>query len=104
MERDAAFCFPCRFFGVWANPTFICTGFRDWKNAKGQASGILKAHQNTCGVHHNANLSWEEYKATVAGNSSVAVQIQRGRLRTIEDNRVYIKSITEVYCSVVNRV
>ena len=94
IERDAAFCFPCRFFGVATNPALVNTGFRDWKNARGK-SGILTTHGNSCSKHHEAVLSWKQYWSTVGNNSSVAVQIERGRLRTIEDNRIYVKSIIE---------
>ena len=35
------------------------------------------------------------YKSTIANNSSVAVHIERGWLKTIEDNRAYVKVIIE---------
>lgn len=70
------------------------TGFRDWKNAKG-STGILSTHHEKCSKHHDAVLSWNQYKETVSSNSSVAVHIERGRLRIIQDNRVYVKSLLE---------
>uniref|UniRef100_A0A1X7SJW7 TTF-type domain-containing protein n=2 Tax=Amphimedon queenslandica TaxID=400682 RepID=A0A1X7SJW7_AMPQE len=94
IERDAAFCYPCRFFGVSPNPALVSTGFRDGKNAKG-STGILSTHHEKCSTHHDAILSWNLYKDTFVNNSSVAVHIERGRHRTIEDNRIYIKSIIE---------
>ena len=44
---------------------------------------------------HDAVLSWDLYKDTVVNNSSVAVYIERSQLNTIEDNRIYVKSIVE---------
>ena len=94
IERDAAFCFPCRFFGIGPDPAFVLTGVRDWKHARGK-SGTLTNHGNSCAKHHQAVLSWNEYRSTIASNSSIAVQLEGGRLRTIEDNRIYVKSILE---------
>ena len=37
----------------------------------------------------------KQYQATIGSNTSVAVQLERGRSRTIEENRVYVKSIIE---------
>ena len=71
------FCFPCCFFGVAPNPALINTGFRDWKNARGKA-GILRAHGNFCSKHHDAVLSWNQYRSTIVNQSSVAVHIERG--------------------------
>ena len=75
IERDAAFCFPCRFFGVARNPALIYTCFRDWKNARGKV-GILTAHGNSCSRHHDAVLSWNQYRSTFVNHSSVAVHIE----------------------------
>ena len=87
IERDAAFCFPCRFFGVAPDHTFTSTGFRDWKHARGK-SGILTSHGNSCHKHHQAVLSWKEYRSSVVNNSSISIQLERGRLRAIEDNSI----------------
>uniref|UniRef100_A0A1X7UEZ8 TTF-type domain-containing protein n=1 Tax=Amphimedon queenslandica TaxID=400682 RepID=A0A1X7UEZ8_AMPQE len=46
VKRDAAFCFPCRWFGASGigrsrpEKTFTITGFRDWKHATGN-KGVL---------------------------------------------------------------
>ena len=89
------FCFPCRFFGIAATEdSLMRIGFRDWKHARGK-SGTLTFHHSICTKHHEAMLSWNAYKSTIANNSSVAVCIERGRLKTVEDNRVYVKAIVE---------
>lgn len=51
-----------------------------------------------CLKHHEAFLSWKEYELTVSSNRSVAVHIQTSRLKTIEDNRAYVRSIF-LFCS-----
>lgn len=99
VETDAAFCFPCRFFGCASDNALTHHGFRDWKHARGK-SGTLTYHDSCCSKHHQAVLSWKEYKATVANTNSVAVQLEHGRLKSIQDNRVYVKVLLEsiLYC------
>ena len=72
----------------------VFTGFRDWKDAIGK-SGILTTHGDSCIEHHQTVLSSKQYHSTIVSNSSVAIQIERGRRSTIEDNRIYVKSIIE---------
>ena len=86
------FCFPCRFFGIGTDQSLTVTGFHDWKHARGK-SGTLTSHDRSCSKHHHAVLSWKEYNLTVANNSSVALQIQKGRQTTVEENRLYVKNI-----------
>ena len=87
IERDAVYCFPCRFFGIAADQSLTRVGFSDWKHARGK-SGTLTNHDTSCSKHHLAVLSWKEYQSTVANNSSVAVQLDRCRLQMIEENRL----------------
>ena len=56
VEWDAVFCFPCRFFGFGADKALTCTGFRDWKHAKGKY-GTLSYHDQKCVKHKEAMLS-----------------------------------------------
>ena len=99
VERDAVFCFACLFFGIAPDNALTHVSFRDWKHARGKSS-TLTFHDSCCSKHHEAVLSWKQYKSTVANNSSVVVQIERGRLKTIQDNRVYVRAILEsiLYC------
>ena len=89
------FCFAYWFFGIAPDNALTHVGFRDWKHARGK-SGTLTFHDSCCSKHHEAVLSWKQYKSTIANNSSVAVQIERGRLKSIQDNRVYVRAI--LYC------
>ena len=73
IERDAVFCFPCRFFGEapdYSLTLVTLVGFRDWKHAKGK-SGTLTSHDRFCSKHHDAVLSWQSFKSSVSNNSSV---------------------------------
>uniref|UniRef100_A0A1X7SZ39 TTF-type domain-containing protein n=1 Tax=Amphimedon queenslandica TaxID=400682 RepID=A0A1X7SZ39_AMPQE len=36
IERDAVYCFPCRFFGIAADQSLTRVGFSDWKHARGK--------------------------------------------------------------------
>ena len=49
---------------------------------------------------HDAVLSWKAYQSTVSNTSSVAVHLDIGRTRIIEENRAYVKAILEciMYC------
>ena len=62
VERDAAFCYPCRMFRMGSSRSedaFTVTGFRNWKHAKGQRGTIYR--HNQCDTHKQAMLSWQEF-------------------------------------------
>ena len=72
VERDAAFCFPCRMFKVGSSrceSTFTVTGFRNWKHAMGQ-KGIITSHDK-CNVHKQAMMDWKQYKINMQHHTSV---------------------------------
>ena len=94
IERDAVFCFPCRFFGVAPDNSLTLVGFCDWKHAKGK-SGTLTSHDRFCSKHHDAVLSWQSFKSSVSNNSSVVACMSRGRQKTVEENRAYVRAILE---------
>ena len=100
MARDAVFCFPCRFFGVSHDKTFTCSGFRDWKHARGK-EGPLSFHDSMCNKHKEAVLDYKQYKSSIADETSIAVQLDRERLKNIQDNRKYVKTLLEclLYCA-----
>ena len=53
LERDAAFCYPCRMFNEGkSHSTFTKAGFRDWKHATGKG-GMLTVHDK-CSTHLTA--------------------------------------------------
>lgn len=74
--------------------TLTSSGFCDWKHARGKG-GTLTCHDSSCTKHREAFLSWKEYESSVAKNSSIADQIQTGRLKCVEDNRVYVRALFE---------
>ena len=78
VERDAVFCFPRRFFGSGPDKALTCTGFRDWKHAKGKY-GTLTYHDQKCIKHKEAMLS---YRLVVAQGTSVEAQLDRQGKKT----------------------
>ena len=96
VERDAAFCYPCRFFelrGTRSEKIFTRIGFRDWKHAKGK-SGTLTAH-NVCSTHKQAMCCWSSYTKNFEGHSSIVHRLETAREKT-KSNRYYIKSLAEI--------
>ena len=80
VERDAAFCYPCRFFNTLSGRTeekFTIAGFRDWKHATGK-EGIIPCHAK-CLTHINAMTSWHEYKQNKELGTSVVNSIKSAR-------------------------
>ena len=97
VERDAAFCFPCRHFSIRsgrAEDTFTKEGFRDWKHATGK-EGILRGHAS-CLTHIQAVSSWREYKLNEERGMSVASRLDSERNEQIRLNGHYIQSEAEV--------
>ena len=94
------FCFPCRFFGFSADKALTCTGFRDWKHAKGKY-GTLTYHDQKCIKHKEAMLNWKEHRLVVAQGASIGAQLDRQGRKTIQDNRRYVKCLLEslLFCA-----
>ena len=67
IQKDAAYCFPCRLFGVGSighgrpEKAFTVNGFRDWKHATGN-KGALSSHNNSYS-HKQSVIAWEHFKA-----------------------------------------
>ena len=94
MERDCVYCFPCHFFGVNADKSLSFHGYSDWKHALGKG-GTLTTHDMSI-KHKEATLSWKKYQTTVTNDTSIVNQLERGRLKTIQENRQYVKCLLEV--------
>ena len=97
VEKDAAFCFPCRHFSTKsgrAEDTFTKKGFRNWKKATGK-EGILIGHAS-CLTHIQAVSSWYEYKQNEEHGTSVASRLDSARNEHIRLNRHYLQSVAEV--------
>ena len=73
VERDAAFCYPCRLFYVGigrGDSAFTQVGFREWKHAIGKR-GIISAHDK-CTSYKQAMACWNEYTNNLKKHTSVA--------------------------------
>ena len=96
IQKDAAFCYPCRFFATTTRSvdTLTRTGFRDWKHATGQ-SGMLIKHDKSCS-HKLSMLSWYEYTNNTKKGTTIADRLDSTRQIEIERNRHYLKTIAEI--------
>ena len=97
VSRDAAYCFPCRFFTTGTGKTektFTLNGFCGWKHASGK-KGVLQIHDK-CAIHRGAMLAWEESKCNTSRGTSIAYRLEAGRLQEIQSNRHYLISIVQV--------
>ena len=97
VERDAAFCYPCRVFKCGSSRSedaFTRTGFRNWKHAIGK-SGIISLHAK-CATHRQAVTCWNEYTINTQGHTTVVHRLDSARKQLIETNRHYIRTVAEV--------
>ena len=63
VSRDAAFCYPCRFFSTCVrreDDCFITTGYRNWKNATGMSGRLMKHSKSQ--RHITASAAWADFK------------------------------------------
>lgn len=98
VERDAAFCYPCRLFksagSSQSEDAFTKTGFRNWKHAMG-STGIISIHAK-CTTHRQAMACWNEYSINTKEHTTVAHRLDSARQKVVETNRHYIKTAAEV--------
>lgn len=98
-ERDAVYCFPCRFFGTCnglgrGTNTFTQVGFRDWKHATGHG-GMLAKHNNSF-AHKQAILAWNDYKINAKRGSLIDDRVDSQRRQQIQNNRHYLKTLAQI--------
>ena len=96
-ESDSVFCFPCRFFAKGpgrVDESFVLNGYHDWKHALGR-KGALQKHDDSA-VHKDAVIAMTSFKQMQESNSSVADMVGAARLKHVEKNVHYIKSIAEI--------
>ena len=100
-ERNAIFCFPCRFFSLGLGSgrsaikdAFTRKGFQDWKHALGKV-GMLPKH-DASSTHKEAVLSWYDFIKNAKQGTSVAHRIDSTRKHQIETNRYYLKTLAEI--------
>ena len=98
-QKDAAFCFACRFFSSAAEAAFTEIGFRDWKHACGK-DGILTCHAKSK-PYKAAMLNWEEYQKRAGTDTTISLQFDRMGQQVIAENRQYVVAIMEaiLYCA-----
>uniref|UniRef100_A0A1X7SIG2 TTF-type domain-containing protein n=1 Tax=Amphimedon queenslandica TaxID=400682 RepID=A0A1X7SIG2_AMPQE len=93
VSKDAAFCFPCRFFFSPSSTSnrpekaFTEVGFRNWKNAIGKTSGVLTKH-NECYSHKQSVIAWEQF-VYAEKHSNIVEQLGVARDQQIKKNRHY---------------
>ena len=96
-QKDAAFCFCCRFFnvaGIPADPAFTKVGFRDWKHACGK-KGSFVSHVSSH-AHKSAMLNWQQFKLNMEKGTTVGARLDQERRRVINSNCHYVKALVEV--------
>ena len=97
-EKDAAYCYPCRFFTISgsgkSDVAFTRNGFHDWKHAPGKR-GSLQKHDK-CRSHIEVVMSWNAHIQMKSSNSSVADMMDSARAQHVAKNVHYMKTIAEV--------
>lgn len=88
-EKNAAFCYACRQFGLGnTNDVFTTTGYDNWHSALSKGKG-LKKHECT-EFHKNSMLSWAEKTSRINTNQQVTNILNASIL---EKRRYYLKGI-----------
>ena len=105
IERDAIFCFPCRFFLGKASgkeEVFTKMGYRDWKHATGR-SGVLQIHDGSCS-HKEAMVGWTEFMKNVQHGLCIGNRLDSARSIKIKENRHYFGVIADIilFCAKQN--
>lgn len=87
--KDAAFCYPCRQYGIGNVSDVFCTiGFNDWQKALSKGYG-LKRHEVS--AHHlQSMLSWKEHQSRLDKNQHISSLLNE---TVLEKRRYYFKSI-----------
>ena len=98
-EKDAVYCFPCRFFGSSNGlgrgiSTFSQVGFCDWKHATGK-SGMLAKHNNSF-AHKQAISAWIDYETNSKRGTLIEDRVDSQRRQQIQSNRHYLRTLTEI--------
>ena len=97
VERDAAFCFPCRMFAPRSgrtDPAFTRNGFRDWKHATGER-GSLNEHRRSA-THKESVVTWEQFKLNVQHGTTIGQRLDNLGRKIVKENRHYVKTLAEI--------
>ena len=102
VTRDAAFCYPCRFFSCGVqrgDQPFITTGYKNWKNATGMSGRLIRHSQSQ--RHINACAAWADFKQNQQSQTSIVSTLSQERREQIRKNWHYMMTIIELllYCA-----
>jgi hypothetical protein len=96
--KRAAFCFPCRAFHrpdtkncYEYDPTFVVSGFSNWKKAMETGRGIKKHEES--GMHKRNMALWMEREKRIASGASVSTLLCDEQL---QKNRYYLGCLIDV--------
>ena len=98
-EKNAVYCFPCRFFGSSNGlgrgiNTFSQVGFCDWKHATGK-NGMLAKHNNSF-AHKQAISAWIDYETNSKRGTLIEDRVDSQRRQQIQSNRHYLRTLAEI--------
>jgi hypothetical protein len=94
IEKDAAFCFPCRKFSLSSSTgeyAFRMSGFRKWKVALEKCKGLMLHESST--DHIQAMRSWKEHQTRIESHQEVTTLLNETQL---SKNRLYVTCILNI--------
>lgn len=102
IERNAAFCYACRFFSSGqhrSENSFVTSGFTNWKKAIGN-TGRFEKH-NASERHQHAMSTWSDFTTNVSHNRSIASTLSTARQEQVQLNRHYMITLLHIlkFCS-----
>jgi hypothetical protein len=91
--KDAAYCFPCRHFGVGCENAWTKEGYKNWKKGP-------KEHVETK-KHIDADSAWVTYRCSKAKGETVLSLVSTAHAEAQRITREWIKFVTRVlrYCA-----
>lgn len=87
-EEDAAYCLPCRKYGINANDIFTKVGYNNWQKALSSGKGF-KQHENTQ-VHLTSVLSWKDHVKRIDKKIEISSLLND---TVLEKRQYYVKKI-----------
>ena len=95
VERDACYCYACRFNSIGSDSLFAnFNGFRDWKHAPGN-KGSLSLHSSSR-LHADAMVAWQQYTLNKEHHTSIVHRLDQLGEKVLQENRHYLKTFCEV--------
>ena len=99
LQKDATFCFPCRFFTFPGKAgrieeTFISQGYRDWKHATGKG-GVLEKRDSSHS-HKLAMISWQDFEQNIEQETGISNMLDSARSARIKENRHYMEVVSDI--------